>query len=182
MDGYMEDNARLRQGEVKTTLILILRRLLRLMLVLYERFLPKTHKKLSSFDKILIINLYGIGDFLMATPAIRAIRNRFPASRLAVLTGKETAEIADGNPYIDQVISYSNGFLSVVKSLIEGRFDLVISLNNSAKAHLLACLSTAKYRCGYLSSWLIGGNFRLFKENLFSSPEVHFVDSYLKVA
>ncbi len=182
MDTPTKEKAHFRRGEAKTIVVLIIRKILRWLLVLYERLLPKKDEQPQNFDNILFINLYGIGDFLTATPAIRAIKKRFPASKVTVLVTKEVADAAKESLCIDDVVSYSEHFFKVIKSLIKTRFDLIVSLDNSAKAHLITYLSMPKYRCGYFSTWHVDGNFRLFKQNLFSSVTTHRTDSYLKVA
>jgi heptosyltransferase III len=51
----------------------------------------------------LVINVSRIGDTLLATPAIRAIRRAYPAASVSVLSHPRRAEILEHLPFIDRV-------------------------------------------------------------------------------
>ncbi len=53
--------------------------------------------------KILAIELGGLGDLLLATPSLRALKQRYPDARLDVLVIPRSAEMVEGLPYIDRV-------------------------------------------------------------------------------
>lgn len=53
---------------------------------------------------VLLVNPFGIGDVLFATPLIRTLKKR-GASRVDVILGSRTAEIFDYFPYVDEIIS-----------------------------------------------------------------------------
>jgi ADP-heptose:LPS heptosyltransferase len=54
------------------------------------------------FERFLIVSTTGLGDTLWATPALRALRTRYPAAYIGVLTSKMGASVLRGNPYIDE--------------------------------------------------------------------------------
>lgn len=53
---------------------------------------------------ILVINLGGIGDAILSTPALRAIRAVYPGARISVLTGKGPGEIFRKLGYVSEVV------------------------------------------------------------------------------
>jgi len=55
-------------------------------------------------EKILIVNPYGIGDLLFATPLFNTIKKANPHSELHVLVGSRTKEILDSNKDVDNII------------------------------------------------------------------------------
>jgi len=55
--------------------------------------------------RILVVDLDNIGDLLLATPAIRALRRSFPDATLDVLVTNYTASVVAGNPHIDGVLT-----------------------------------------------------------------------------
>lgn len=57
-------------------------------------------------DHILVVNLGGIGDFLLSTPALRALKRLYPQARISILIVPRIVELAKGLPYIDEVISF----------------------------------------------------------------------------
>lgn len=57
-------------------------------------------------ENILILTVAGIGDLIMASRSLRAMRNGFPDAHLHLLTGSEAAPIAANYPYLDTVWSF----------------------------------------------------------------------------
>ncbi len=57
-------------------------------------------------EKILVINLGGIGDILLSVPALRALRRRYPEARISLLAVPRTVELAGEFDFIDEVISF----------------------------------------------------------------------------
>ena len=53
--------------------------------------------------RILLLSAAGLGDFVLGTPAIRAIRQSFPEALLWLLTIPEVKPLADRCPYLDIV-------------------------------------------------------------------------------
>lgn len=53
--------------------------------------------------KILLVNMAGVGDMVMMTPAIRALRAAYPDAMLEVLCLERGREIAEGLPGVDKV-------------------------------------------------------------------------------
>ena len=54
--------------------------------------------------RVLIVRAGAIGDTLMATPLVRAVRRAFPACHLVFLCSATALDVLRFNPYIDQVI------------------------------------------------------------------------------
>ncbi len=57
-------------------------------------------------NRILAVQLADIGDLILTTPALAALRETFPAARLDVLTTAHAAPILDGTGLADQVILF----------------------------------------------------------------------------
>lgn len=92
----------------------------------------------------------------MCTPALRALREKFPRSSIAFLTEKESASLLSENPYLDELIvwdknKYGNPFYSVKKilQLRKKSFDMVIDFFGNPRSAWASFLSGAKYRIGY---------------------------------
>lgn len=54
-------------------------------------------------NSILIVLIAGIGDLILASKSIRAIRNGFPGATIHLLTNSEAVTIAQHYPYVDRV-------------------------------------------------------------------------------
>lgn len=92
----------------------------------------------------------------MATPAIRALRKRFPAARITGLMRPYVAATLEGNPHLDRVVVWNHkspdraqGTLATLRFLWRERFDLGVLFTNSARTALLAWGGRVQRRVGY---------------------------------
>ncbi|MEO8004762.1 MAG: glycosyltransferase family 9 protein [Betaproteobacteria bacterium] len=70
--------------------------------------MPGAHTEPSPANpKILVIRRDNIGDLILTTPLIRALRQRFPKAWIGVLVNSYTAQVLDNNPHIDEVFVYT---------------------------------------------------------------------------
>ncbi len=58
--------------------------------------------------RILIYKLDHIGDVLIATPALRAIRKRFPDAEIKIVVGEWSRVVLEHNPNVDDVVIYNS--------------------------------------------------------------------------
>lgn len=99
-----------------------------------------------------------IGDAVMATPLLEAIKLSFPMAHLTVLAALSVADVVRGNPYIDELIEFSRskgnredlGF-DLSKRLKKEKFDISINLPTSISSNFLFSRSGIKRRIGYKS-------------------------------
>jgi heptosyltransferase-3 len=105
----------------------------------------------AAFPRILVIRLRRLGDTLLTTPAIRAIRKAYPQCQLdvAVAAGFESALHA--NPDIDRVLVVRRGRRAVAPLLAvsRARYDMVLDVQSSMRSALLALVSRAPMRVGW---------------------------------
>ena len=64
---------------------------------------------MASIDTILIIRLSAIGDVVMASPLIRALRARYPQARIVWLAQPEVRDLLSAHPELDEVIVWPRG-------------------------------------------------------------------------
>lgn len=84
----------------------------------------------DTIKSVLVIQLAGLGDMVMATPAIEALRRLYPKTKICLLTNPRSIEIIRGAPYIDEVFVL-RGFkdvFAIIKKLRGYHFDVVINL------------------------------------------------------
>ncbi len=107
----------------------------------------------EKIENILIRSTNWIGDAVMTTPAVRAVRKNFPGSRISILAKPWVAPIFEDSPHVDEIIAYDYsgklGVLSMAKQLERRRFDAAILLQNAFEAALVAFLSKIPVRIGY---------------------------------
>ncbi len=98
-----------------------------------------------------------IGDVVMATPALRALRNRYPDAQIVGVLRPYVADVLAGTHFLDEQLFYdprareaSLGSWSLVKRLRERRPEMAVLLTNSLRTGLLAWLSGAPRRIGFV--------------------------------
>ncbi len=111
----------------------------------------------ETIKKILVIDLAFIGDVILATPTMRALKARFPKASLTMLTIPLTAEVAAMNPYVDEVLVYDKrgkdkglfGMWRMARRLVPLGFDLCVSMNFALRGAVVAWLAGIPNRLGY---------------------------------
>lgn len=111
----------------------------------------------KDFKRILVVRTDRIGDVLLSTPVIKALRDKYPHAFIAMMVSPYAKEIVEGNPYLDKVIILAKdsehknwrGFLSLVRELKRMKFDLALILHPTNRVHLLTFLSAIPKRVGY---------------------------------
>jgi len=132
------------------------------------KLVQRIHRRENVFDlndihKILIINTTAIGDTLMSTPAIRAIRRSYPDSRIIAMVSPAAKEVLSANPHIDGFIdhrgkvdiAYLLNLPHLLRKMSLEQFDVSIVLHgNDPDIAPLSYLSGAKIRTGWSTSKL----------------------------
>jgi heptosyltransferase-2 len=109
------------------------------------------------FKRILIVRTDRIGDVLLSTPVIKAVREKYPHAFIAMVVSPYAKDIVEGNPYLDEVIIYDKEgkhkswprSIKFARNLEKKRFDLAIVLHPTNRAHLLSFLAGIPKRVGY---------------------------------
>jgi len=103
--------------------------------------------------RILIRSVNWIGDAILTTPSISALRKNFPQARISILAKPYVSEVFKYNPDIDEIILYEGSSLGqrlrLINSLRKMGFDLAVLFQNAFEAALIAYLSGISRRLGY---------------------------------
>jgi heptosyltransferase-3 len=102
---------------------------------------------------VLIIKLRYIGDVLLATPTVRAIKAARPDVRVTMMVNRGTEDVLSGNPDMDEIVILDKGSLAAQWRFIAGlrrrRFDTVIELTDGDRSAFLSWISGAPVRIGF---------------------------------
>ena len=141
----------------------------------------------SRVQRILIRANNWIGDVVMISPAVRAIREHFDRARIAILAKRWVLEALRGNPYYDELFEYDSegihrgaaGRLRLVRELRRARFDLAILFQKAFEAAALAFLAAVPMRVGYVSD---SRRLLLTHPVPLPPPETHHLEAFLGIA
>src|SRR5690349_3443538 len=109
-------------------------------------------------EKILVVMPNWVGDAVMATPTLRAIREQYPNSHISYLLRRYVKPVFAGMPWADQLITYrtgktkakaGKGVFDLAARLRAGKFDLAILLPNSFKSALMCKMAKIERVVGY---------------------------------
>ncbi len=106
--------------------------------------------------RVLLISATALGDTLFSTPAIRALKQHFPAWELEILGHRVFGTILAHNPYISRLWAYpgrNRRLLHLIRELRARRYDLVIILHgNDPEATVVAYLTGSPFIIGSAGS------------------------------
>jgi len=110
--------------------------------------------------RILIARTDRIGDVVLSTPVIKALRKALPGAFIAMMVSPYTRAIVDGNPYLNEVITFDKkklkgpfGTIRFSKKLKKKNFDTVIVLHPTVRVHIIVWLAGIKNRVGLNKKW-----------------------------
>lgn len=112
----------------------------------------------KNIDSILLVQLGDIGDVVLTTPTLRALRECFPASRIYVALREKARDLLEDSPWVDEIIyihkgsrgffremAYQKAFLG---NLRRKNIKLAVDLRTGTRGAILSFLSGAPLRIG----------------------------------
>lgn len=130
----------------------------------------------QGLKKILLIRFSSIGDIVLTTPIVRALKEQLKCE-LHVLTKKQYAGIYKNNPRVDFVHAFEKNITEVIVNLKKENFDFVVDLQKNLRSHkVVKALKkpSANFPKLNIEKWLLV-NFKIDK-----LPEKHIVDRYFE--
>ncbi len=116
-------------------------------------------------ENILLIRLKAIGDVVLTLPAVNAVRENFPSTKITFLTSKENALFLQGFRAVNEVIALDRGalrsgnpikmsseFFGLLRKLRAGKFSLIVDFQGFGETAWLTRITGASQRWGSLYS------------------------------
>jgi heptosyltransferase-2 len=116
------------------------------------------HPPFPSPKRVLVVQPNWVGDAVMATPTLRALRELYPDAHISYLLRRYVKPIYEGIPWADRLITYRTGRtrakagkgpFDLSARLRAGKFDLGILLPNSFKSALILKMAGIDRVIGY---------------------------------
>jgi heptosyltransferase-2 len=114
-------------------------------------------KARKAIKRLLIRSTNWIGDAIMTTPAVRAIRHNFPDAHIGMLAKPWVAPVFAHSPHVDEIVVFEaggrhagvGGTLRLAKDLRAQRYDAAILLQNAIEAAIITFLAGIPRRIGF---------------------------------
>jgi heptosyltransferase-3 len=107
----------------------------------------------SQVRRVLVVRLRSIGDTVLATPSLHALRRFLPGARIDVLLEDWVAPLLEGSGEVDRVLTVrrksQSSRLRVARQLRAEGYDVAYNLHGGSTAALLLRASGARHRVGY---------------------------------
>lgn len=112
---------------------------------------------MRQFQNVLIIRTDKIGDVVLTTPAIAAVRANLPGAKISVLVSGSTKALLQCDPNIDELLIDDRvdankgwmGFWKLVELIKQRKFDCVIVFHTKRRTNLLSFYAGIPVRIGY---------------------------------
>jgi len=128
----------------------------------------------GEIKKILVLELWGIGDLVMLSSALRGLRTAFPDSKIILCAKSFAREVFRYDQLIDGFVDFDcpwtryqgkykfwqwdwKGVIHVIRNLRKEGFDVVLDARGDFRNNFLSLLTGGKIRLGY--DWTGGGYF-----------------------
>lgn len=112
----------------------------------------------EQFRNILLIQLGDIGDVVLTTPTVRAVKENYPDARISILVRKPFGSLLIADPHLYEVVETTKtrgSLLSAIREhlrfalrLRRAQYDLVIDLRTGDRGAILCFLTGAPIRVG----------------------------------
>ena len=105
--------------------------------------------------RVLLVRLRSIGDTVLATPSLFALKRFLPNVTVDILVEDWVAPLLDNHPHVDNVIVLErNGLMArarVARELRAANYDVVYNLHGGTTATFLTRATGARHRVGFES-------------------------------
>jgi heptosyltransferase-3 len=135
-------------------------------------------------SRILVINLKHIGDVLLTTPAIRAMRRAWPEATILAVVSRGSEDVLAGSPDVARVLVLDRqaglpGQWRLVRALRRHAPEAVFQMGQGDREAVLGWLSRARHRIGYAPGRAGGWRRRLLTCAVPWNGLQHVVDTHL---
>ena len=102
----------------------------------------------STVPNVLAVRFSSIGDILLTTPLLRAIRQSHPGARVTVLTKREYVPLLSHNPHVHLVLGLAPGrsLLSLAAELRGDDYSHCLDLHDNLRSRALRLLVPGRWR------------------------------------
>ena len=109
----------------------------------------RKHFNLDQVQRILILRMGPLGETLLTTPVIRALRRRFPDAYIAYMVAPGREDLVSENPNLDEVITYSVSIPKLIYGMAKRSFQMAVILQPTFRLVFHTFLARIPFRIGF---------------------------------
>ena len=125
--------------------------------------------------KLLIARFSSIGDVVLTTPIVRAIKEQRPDCEIHFITKQAFKTLLENNPHLSKIHTFQRSFKEILPQLKQEEYDYIIDLHHNLRSVLLSLslgVKASRFQKLNIRKWL------LVNLKWKVMPEVHVVERY----
>ncbi len=133
--------------------------------------------KNTEIKKILVVQLWGIGETILTLPAIEALRNKFPKAEIVVLSTSRNKDVFLKNEDINKIIEIKLNLFSVLSFILKNikKYDLIIDMEEYLNISAIMSFFAGRRIIGYSHN----SRAKLYTQKVKYNDKQHAVQTFL---
>ncbi|MDE0317169.1 MAG: glycosyltransferase family 9 protein [Candidatus Poribacteria bacterium] len=103
----------------------------------------------EQIKRILIIRLAPLGETVLTTPVIRALRQHFQDAHIAYMVAPTREDLVSANPHLNEVLTYQSSVPKLIYHLAQRKFQMAVVLQPTFRLVLHTFLARIPFRVGF---------------------------------
>ena len=132
----------------------------------------------EQINRILIIRLAPLGETVLTTPVIRALRHHFREAHIAYMVAPTREDLVSANPHLNEVLTYQASVPKLIYQIARRQFQMAVILQPTFRLVLHTFLARIPLRVGFETN--TGGK-RLLSIAVPNNTSQHETQRYLDV-
>src|SRR3989338_3672187 len=140
-------------------------------------FNKKKDRTTAEIDKILVIQLWGVGETILTLPAIEALRKKFPKTKIDVLATSRNGDVYYHNKNIGDLFVIRLNFFSILRFISKNmkKYDLVVDMEEYLNISAIISFFAGKRIVGYAHD----SRAKLYTDKIRYNDKQHAVQTFL---
>ncbi len=132
----------------------------------------------EQIERILIIRLAPLGETVLTTPVIRALRQHFRDAYIAYMVAPTREDLVSANPHLNEVLTYQASVPKLIYQIARHQFQMAVVLQPTFRLVLHTFLARIPFRVGFETN---AGGKKLLNLAVPNNTAQHETQRYLDV-
>lgn len=103
----------------------------------------------EQINRILIIRLAPLGETVLTTPVVRALRQHFQEAHIAYMVAPTREDLVSANPHLNEVLTYQSSVPKLIYQIAQRKFQMAVVLQPTFRLVLHTFLARIPFRVGF---------------------------------